>query len=100
MNESEKFIEEFNYKIYMWMTAKEPSGLGLKGLELLIYAIIFEYTCDGFKDLDVAGKSKIFAELTGSTARGCRKALNNLIKRGYISKIESADGCLVQISKR
>lgn len=100
MNESEKFIEEFYYEIYLWMTIKEPNGLGLKGLELLIYAIIFKYTGDGFKNINVAGKSKLFAELTGSTPRGCRKALNNLIKKGYISKIEPADGCLVQINKR
>lgn len=100
MNESEKFIEEFYYEIYLWMTIKEPSGLGLKGLELLIYAIIFKYTGDGFKNVNVAGKSELFAKLTGSTPRGCRKALNNLIKKGYISKIEPADGCLVQINKR
>ena len=99
MKESEKFIDEFYYVIYLWMTTKEPTGLGLKGLELLIYAIIFKHTCDGFKYFNVAGKSKLFADLTGSTPRGCRKALNNLIKKGYISKIELSNGCLVRINK-
>lgn len=99
MNESKEFLDEFHYEIYLWMTVKKPTGLGLKGLELLIYAIIFKYTCDGFKPIDISGKSKLLAEMTGSTARGCRKALNNLIEKGHISKIEPSNGCLVQINR-
>lgn len=62
------------------------SDLGLKGNELIIYAIIF-----GFSQLEgqtFYGSLGYLAEWTNSTKQGVLKALKSLMEKGYIEKKE------------
>lgn len=64
-----------------WMV----SELGLKGNELLIYAIIY-----GFSQTDkqnFTGSLQYLAEWANSTKQGVLKALKSLISKGYIVKL-------------
>ncbi len=70
------------YVIQKWMINK----LNLKGLDLLIYAIIYGYSQDG--DSEFFGSLTYLSEMTGSTKRGVIKSLSNLLENGYIFKNE------------
>ena len=75
MIKSENFIN-----IQGWMV----KDLGLKGNELIIYAIIFGFSQDGTSKF--AGSLNYLAEWTNSTKQGVLKALKSLVEKGLILK--------------
>lgn len=67
-------------EIHSWM----PSMLGLSGLELIVFAIIYQET-------KITKRSKVimmsdFTKWTNSTSSGVDKAVKRLIKNKYIEK--------------
>lgn len=66
--------------IQSWMVTK----LGLKGLDLLIYAIIYGFSQDGESTFN--GTISYLMEWTNSSYKGVQKSLNSLINRGLIHK--------------
>jgi uncharacterized phage protein (TIGR02220 family) len=76
-------IKDENYiNIQGWMLSK----LGLKGNQLLIYAIIYGFCQDG--ESTFHGSLSYFEHWTNSTRQGVIKALKQLQKDGLIIKIE------------
>jgi DNA-binding MarR family transcriptional regulator len=65
-----------------WMVTK----LKLKGLELLIYAIIYGYSKDNQGKF--IGSLEYLAQFTNSTKQGVMKTLKLLVDKGLIKKIE------------
>lgn len=77
-------ISENNYiNIQGWMI----SELGLKGNELIIFAIIYGFSQDGKTKFQ--GSLQYLADWTNSTKQGVIKSLKRLVERGYINKVES-----------
>jgi len=80
----ESKVKDENYiSIQGWMVTK----LGLKGNELLIYAIIY-----GFSQADgqaFNGSLQYLADWTNSTKQGVLKNLKSLIEKGYLGKNEN-----------
>jgi predicted transcriptional regulator len=80
---SESKVNRENYiTIQGWMI----TDLGLKGNELIIYALIY-----GFSQAEsqvFGGSLKYLADWTNSTKQGVLKALQSLIDKGYITKDE------------
>lgn len=76
-------IREDNYAVIQgWMLSR----LGLRGNELLIYAIIY-----GFSQEDgqvFSGSLRYLAEWTNSTKRSVMNNLNSLVEKGLIKKQE------------
>ena len=71
--------------IHGWMI----NELELKGLPLIIFAIIY-----GFTQTDkqfFTGSFNYFSAWTGATRRGCISALNSLMDKGYVEKQEYQD---------
>ena len=60
--------------------------LGLKGNELLIYAIIFGFSQE--ENQTFKGSQRYLADWTNSTTRSVRENLKSLVKKGFIGKIE------------
>lgn len=74
-------VKEENYiSISGWMV----TSLGLKGNELLVYAIIYGFSQD--YDTRFTGSLQYLADWTNSTKQSCIKCLKSLIKKGYITK--------------
>ncbi len=66
--------------IHGWMI----NELALKGLPLMVFAIIY-----GFTQTDeqyFTGSLKYISEWTGSSTRSCINAINSLIEQGYIER--------------
>ena len=63
-----------------WMRTK----LGLKGNDLLVYAIIYGFSQDD--DQVFSGSLKYLAEWTGATKEGVRKNLKSLLDKDLIRK--------------
>ncbi len=63
--------------------------LGLKGNELLIYALIYGFSQT--RDQWFTGTLRYIAEWTNSTVRGVQKALGALIEKGLLEKAESEE---------
>lgn len=80
----ESKVKDENYiSIQGWMVTK----LGLKGNELLIYAIIY-----GFSQAEgqaFNGSLQYLADWTNSTKQGVLKNLKSLIEKGYLGKNEN-----------
>ena len=71
--------------IHGWMI----NELALKGLPLMIFAIIY-----GFTQTDeqyFTGSLKYLSEWTGSTTRACVNAINTLIELGYVEREKYKD---------
>lgn len=76
-------INRENYiNIQGWMV----TDLGLKGNELLIYAIIYGFSQDGESEFN--GSASYLAEWTNSTKRGIFKSLKKLVEKNLILKKE------------
>ena len=87
MGEKERKVKDENYySIFGWMT--NPKRLGLTGLELKLYAIIFA-SSQGERDC-FFGSIQYLSEFTGSSERGVQKALKNLVDKGYLIKKQKA----------
>lgn len=65
-----------------WMVSK----LNLKGVDLIVYAIIYGFSQDGKSFFN--GGQNYLAFWSNSTVRGVQKSLKKLIERGLISKNE------------
>ncbi len=75
-------VKDDNYiQISGWMIRQ----LGLKGNELLIYALIHGFSQDGKSFFQ--GSLTYIAEWTNSTKQGVIKNLKSLIEKGYVQKI-------------
>ena len=74
---SEQFIT-----IQGWMRTE----LGLKGNDLMVYAIIYGFSQDG--ENRFTGTLQYLADWCGATKNGIQKNLKNLIDKGYIEKFE------------
>lgn len=68
--------------IQSWMRTK----LGLKGNDLLVYAIIYGFSQD--QKSKFTGSLQYLADWCGATKQGIQKNLKNLIDMGYIEKQE------------
>lgn len=68
--------------IQSWMV----TGLKLKGLDLMLYAIIYGFSQDGQSSF--SGSLSYLMEWTNSSNLGVRKSLNHLIDLGLIDKEE------------
>lgn len=71
------------YVVQGWMV----NELGLKGNDLLIYAIIYGFSQT--EEQRFTGSRKYLAEWTGSTKRTVQNSLNSLIEKGLIIKHEN-----------
>ena len=77
-------VKEENYiSISGWMV----TSLGLKGNELLVYAIIYGFSQD--YETRFTGSLQYLADWTNSTKQSCIKCLKSLIEKGYITKHEN-----------
>ena len=77
----ESKVKDENYiNIQGWMVTK----LGLKGNELLIYAIIYGFS--QAEDQTFNGSLQYLADWTNSTKQGVTKNLKALVEKGYIIK--------------
>lgn len=77
----ESKVKDENYiSIQGWMVTK----LGLKGNELLIYAIIYGFSQT--EDQTFNGSLQYLADWTNSTKQGVTKNLKALVEKGYIIK--------------
>lgn len=83
--EQQYFDGDFYVK-YRWMIKE----LGLKGLELDIYAIVFGFSKDGIHKFD--GSLAYLADWTGTTRAGVKKALDNLVVKKYLIKEDVQNG--------
>ena len=75
-----KVKNENFYTVQGWMV----NELGLKGNELMIYAIIY-----GFSQIDdqyFTGSLQYLADWTNSTKNGVKKALDSLVEKGLLDK--------------
>ena len=73
------------YTIQGFMVLPENAGgLGLKGNELLVYAVIYGFSQDG--DTWFQGSQTYLAEMCGCTRQGVQKNLDSLIKKELIEK--------------
>lgn len=72
--------KEHYITIHSWMI----QDYDLKGLELLLYAIIFGFTIG--KEVGYYGSRRTLAEMTNSTKNGVDKALKNLLNKKLICK--------------
>lgn len=85
-------IRDSNYVVIQgWMITR----LGLKGNELMIYAVIYGFTQNG--ESEFIGSMKYLADWTNSTIESVRKCINSLINKGYI--VKSLDGSGVNAYK-
>ena len=76
-------VKEENYiSISGWMVTR----LGLKGNELLVYAIIYGFSHDD--ETKFTGSLQYLADWTNSTKQSCIKCLKSLTEKGYITKYE------------
>lgn len=76
-------VKEENYiSISGWMVTR----LGLKGNELLVYAIIYGFSQDD--ETRFTGSLQYLADWTNSTKQSCIKCLKSLAEKGYITKYE------------
>ena len=69
------------YVIQSWMVSK----LKLKGLNLLVYAIIFGYIQYG-ENHNFSGSNPYLVKMTGATRNGIQKSLKFLIDNNFIFK--------------
>lgn len=80
-------IRDSNYVVIQgWMLTR----LGLKGNELLIYAVIYGFTQNG--ETEFVGSMKYLADWTNSTVESVRKCIKSLIDKGYIIKTLDGSG--------
>ena len=80
---SMKVFKDTNHIVIQgWMRTK----LGLKGVELIIYAIIYGFTQEG--ETAFYGSRKYMAEASGSALPTVDRAIISLIEKGYIKKLE------------
>ena len=80
-------IRDSNYVVIQgWMLTR----LGLKGNELLIYAVIHGFTQNG--KTEFVGSMKYLADWTNSTVESVRKCIKSLIDKGYIIKTLDGSG--------
>ena len=80
MENNKKIKPNSYYSIQYWMI----NELGLKGLELSIYAIIYGFSrdhCGAF-----TGSRSYLADFTNSTKAGVDKALKSLIQKNLLEK--------------
>ncbi len=78
---SEGKIKDNNYVVIQgWML----NQLGLKGNELLIYAIIYGFTQS--ESQEFTGSLQYLADWTNSTKRSCISIIQSLVTKGYINK--------------
>ena len=79
-------VNAANYLVIQgWMVTE----LGLKGNELLIYALIYGFSQT--EDQWFTGTLRYIAEWTNSTVRGVQKAHGSLIEKGLLEKAESEE---------
>jgi len=76
-----------NERSYVALQAWMVNDLGLKGNDLIVYAIIFGFSMDGNNCYQ--GSLQYLADWTSSTKQGVQKNLKNLIDRGLIEKEEN-----------
>lgn len=80
-------IRDSNYVVIQgWMLTR----LGLKGNELMIYAVIYGFTQNG--ETEFIGSMKYLADWTNSTVESVRKCIKSLIDKGYIVKTLDGSG--------
>lgn len=77
-----KVKDENFISISGWMVTR----LGLKGNELLVYAIIYGFSQDD--ETRFTGSLQYLADWTNSTKQSCIKCLKSLAEKGYITKHE------------
>lgn len=76
-------VKDENYiSISGWMVTR----LGLKGNELLVYAIIYGFSQDD--ETKFTGSLQYLADWTNSTKQSCIKCLKSLAEKEYITKYE------------
>ena len=88
-SKSIKVKDENFYQISGWMINK----LNLKGIPLMVYAIIFGFSQDG--ESEFSGSRKYLCDFTGTTKPTIDKALNELIESNFIIKISETKNSIV-----
>lgn len=82
MGEKKRAVkDECYYSVFGWMT--NPNKMNLSGLKLQLFAIIYGF-CQAQPMNGYYASNNYLAEFTGATPRGVRKALDELIEKGYI----------------
>ncbi len=77
-----KVKEENFISIQGWMVSR----FGLKGNELIIYAIIYGFSQE--ENSSFTGSRQYLADWTNSTKSGVQKNLNSLVEKGLLNKVE------------
>ena len=70
-----------SYEIHPFMVSSGERGLNLKGVELLVYALIYQY-CD--EEYGRALSITDFVECCNCTPKAARDAIKRLLAKGYI----------------
>lgn len=76
-----KSIRDSYFVVQGWMTVE----LGLSGLDLMVYAVIWGY-CQNTQSY-FYGSRQYIADMTGASVRGVQKALQNLQEKGLVINI-------------
>lgn len=83
VRESSKVIKSGNYINIQGFMVKD---LGLKGNELLVYAIIYGFSQDG--ETHFTGSLQYLADWTNSTKQGVLKNLKSLLEKKLIQRVD------------
>lgn len=70
------------YIVYHWM----QKNLGLKGADLIVYAIIYCFSHDG--ECEYSGSISYLCELSAMTKKTVISSLERLVDKGYVTKNE------------
>ena len=84
--EGSKNMSKVKDENYIHIPGWAVTRLGLKGNELLVYAIIYGFSQDG--ETRFTGSLQYLADWTNSTKQSCIKCLKSLAEKGYITKYE------------
>ena len=85
--EGSKNMSKVKDENYINIPGWAVTRLGLKGNELLVYAIIYGFSQDG--ETRFTGSLQYLADWTNSTKQSCIKCLKSLVEKGYIAKHEN-----------
>lgn len=81
-------IDTNYFTIHKFMLNK----LGLKGNELIIYALIYDFSQDGKSCCGL----QYLTEWTNCTKQGVLKCLKSLLEKGLIKKVKKGAYCIYQ----
>ena len=87
----------FKYNKYFVVHSWMVKCFGLKGLDLMVYAIIYGL-CQYGDNHTYSANNSFLVELTGATRNGIQKSLQKLVKNGFLIRSERKHKGLIFVS--